>query len=76
MEMTTTNHDQVIKRPDFVMSVLRWHVRQAAHHAGHEGGELLFPSEVGTFRHDSALARPREALDPVLHADGRLHISL
>ena len=26
MEMTKTSHDQVIKLPHFVMSVLRWHV--------------------------------------------------
>jgi hypothetical protein len=26
MEMTKTDNDQVIKLPDFVMAVLRWHV--------------------------------------------------
>ncbi len=58
MEMTKTNHDQVIKLPDFVMSVLRWHVDKQLITRDMERSELLFPSEVGTFRHNSALAKP------------------
>jgi integrase len=58
MEMTKTNHDQVIKLPEFVMSVLRWHVDKQLITRDMERSELLFPSEVGGFRHNSTLARP------------------
>jgi integrase len=62
MEMTKTNHDQVIKLPDFAMSVLRWHVDKQLITRDMERSELLFPSEVGTFRHNSALAKPFRAI--------------
>jgi site-specific recombinase XerC len=62
MEMTKTNHDQVIKVPDFVVSVLRWHVDKQLITRDMERSELLFPSEVGTFRHNSALAKPFKAI--------------
>jgi integrase len=58
MEMTKTNHDQVIKLPDFVMSVLRWHVDKQLTTRDMERSELLFPSEVGGFRSNSALTKP------------------
>ena len=58
MEMTKTNHDQVIKLPDFVMSVLRWHVDKQLITREMERSELLFPSEVGGFRSNSALTKP------------------
>jgi integrase len=58
MEMTKTNHDQVIKLPEFVVSVLRWHVDRQLTTRDMERSELLFPSEVGGFRHNSTLARP------------------
>jgi hypothetical protein len=61
MEMTKTNHDQVIKVPDFVMSVLRWHVDKQLITRDMERSELLFPSELGGFRHNSALAKPFRA---------------
>ena len=62
MEMTKTNHDQVIKIPDFVVSVLRWHVEKQLITREMERSELLFPSEVGTFRHNSVLAKPFRAI--------------
>ncbi len=62
MEMTKTNHDQVIKLPDFAMSVLRWHVDKQLTTRDMERSELLFPSEVGGFRHNSALAKPFRAI--------------
>jgi site-specific recombinase XerD len=58
MEMTKTNHDQVIKLPDFVMSVLRWHLDKQLITRDMERSELLFPSEVGGFRSNSALTKP------------------
>ncbi|MGH7435465.1 MAG: tyrosine-type recombinase/integrase [Polyangiaceae bacterium] len=58
MEMTKTNHDQVIKLPEFVMSVLRWHVDKQLVTREMERSELLFPSETGGFRSNSALAKP------------------
>ncbi len=58
MEMTKTNHDQVIKVPEFVMSVLRWHVDKQLLTREMERSELLFPSETGGFRSNSALAKP------------------
>jgi integrase len=58
MEMAKTNHDQVIKLPDFVMSVLRWHVDKQLITRDMERSELLFPAETGGFRHNSALAKP------------------
>ena len=58
MEMTKTNHDQVIKVPEFVMSVLRWHVDKQLVTREMERSELLFPSETGGFRSNSALAKP------------------
>jgi integrase len=58
MEMTKTNHDQVIKLPEFVMSVLRWHVDKQLITRDMERSELLFPSEVGGFRSNSALDKP------------------
>jgi integrase len=58
MEMAKTNHDQVIKLPDFVMSVLRWHVDKQLVTRAMERSDLLFPSETGGFRHNSALAKP------------------
>jgi integrase len=58
MEMTKTNHDQVIKLPAFVMSVLRWHVDKQLITRDMERSELLFPSEVGGFRSNSALSKP------------------
>lgn len=42
MEMTKTNHDQVIKLPDFVMSILRWHVDKQMVTRDMERSELLF----------------------------------
>lgn len=57
MEMTKTNHDQVIKLPEFVMTVLRWHVDKQLVTREMERSDLLFPSDVGGFRHNSALAR-------------------
>jgi integrase len=62
MEMTKTNHDQVIKIPEFMVSVLRWHVDKQLITRDMERSELLFPSEVGTFRHNSALAKPFKAI--------------
>ncbi len=62
MEMTKTNHDQVIKLPDFVMSVLRWHVDKQLITREMERSELLFPSDVGTFRNNSTLAKPFRVL--------------
>jgi integrase len=62
MEMTKTNHDQVIKLPDFVMSVLRWHVDKQLTTREMERSELLFPSDVGTFRNNSTLAKPFRVL--------------
>jgi len=58
MEMTKTNHHQVIKVPEFVMSVLRWHVDKQLVTREMERSELLFPSETGGFRSNSALAKP------------------
>jgi integrase len=58
MEMTKTNHDQVIKLPGFVMSVLQWHVDKQLITRAMERSELLFPSEVGGFRSNSALTKP------------------
>ena len=58
MEMAKTNHDQVIKLPDFVMSVLRWHVDKQLVTRDMERSELLFPAETGGFRNNSALAKP------------------
>jgi integrase len=58
MEMAKTNHDQVIKLPEFVMSVLRWHVDKQLTTRDMERSELLFPSEVGGFRSNSALTKP------------------
>jgi integrase len=58
MEMAKTNHDQVIKLPDFVMSVLRWHVDKQLVTRDMERSELLFPSETGGFRHNSVLGKP------------------
>ncbi len=58
MEMTKTNHDQVIKMPDFVLSVLRWHVDKQLITRDMERSELLFPSEVGRYRSNSALTKP------------------
>ena len=58
MEMTKTNHDQVIKLPEFVISVLRWHVDKQLVTREMERSELLFPSETGGFRSNSALAKP------------------
>jgi site-specific recombinase XerC len=61
MEMTKTNHDQVIKVPGFVISVLRWHVdKQITREM--ERSALLFPSEVGTFRGNSTLAKPFKSI--------------
>lgn len=57
MEIAKNNHDQVIKLPDFVMQVLRWHVDKQLVTRGMERSELLFPAETGGFRHNSALAR-------------------
>ncbi len=62
MEMTKTNHDQVIKVPDFVISVLRWHVDKQMITREMERSDLLFPSEVGTFRGNSTLAKPFKAI--------------
>ena len=62
MEMTKTNHDQVIKVPDFVVSVLRWHVDKQLITRDMERSELLFPSELGGFRSNSALAKPFKAI--------------
>jgi integrase len=62
MEMTKTNHDQVIKLPDFVMSVLRWHVDKQLITRDMERSEILFPSEVGGFRSNSALTKPFKAI--------------
>jgi integrase len=62
MEMTKTNHDQVIKLPDFVVSVLRWHVDKQLVTRAMERSDLLFPSETGGFRHNSALAKPFKAI--------------
>jgi integrase len=58
MEMTKINRDQVIKLPEFVMSILRWHIDKQLITREMERSELLFPSEVGGFRHNSALAKP------------------
>jgi integrase len=58
MEMTKTNHDQVIKVLEFVLSVLRWHVDKQLTTRDMERSELLFPSEVGGFRSNSALTKP------------------
>ncbi len=66
MEMTKTNHDQVIKIPDFVVSVLRWHVAKQLITRDMERSELLFPSEVGTFRRNSTLAKPFKAMTEAL----------
>jgi integrase len=66
MEMTKTNHDQVIKIPDFVVSVLRWHVDKQLITRDMERSELLFPSEVGTFRRNSTLAKPFKAMTEAL----------
>jgi len=62
MEMAKTNHDQVIKLPDFVMSVLRWHVDKQLVTRDMERSELLFPAETGCFRHNSALAKPFQTI--------------
>jgi integrase len=62
MEMTKINHDQVIKLPDFVMHVLRWHVDKQLVTREMERSELLFPSETGGFRSNSALAKPFRAV--------------
>ncbi len=62
MEMTKINHDQVIKLPDFVMQVLRWHVDKQLVTREMERSELLFPSETGGFRSNSALAKPFRAV--------------
>jgi site-specific recombinase XerD len=62
MEMTKTNHDQVIKLPEFVMSVLRWHVDKQLTTRDMERSELLFPSEVGGFRSNSTLTEPFKAV--------------
>jgi integrase len=66
MEMTKTNHDQVIKIPDFVVSVLRWHVDKQLITRDMERSDLLFPSEVGTFRRNSTLAKPFKAMTEAL----------
>jgi hypothetical protein len=42
MEMTKTNHDQVIKLPAFVMAVLRWHVDKELVTRDMERSDLLF----------------------------------
>jgi integrase len=62
MEMTRTNRDQVIKLPDFMMTVLRWHVDKQLVTCSMERSELLFPSKEGGFRHNSALAKPFRAI--------------
>lgn len=62
MEMTKTNHDQVIKVPGFVISVLRWHVDKQMITREMERSDLLFPSEVGTFRGNSTLAKPFKSI--------------
>ena len=62
MEMTKINHDQVIKLPDFVMHVLRWHLDKQLVTREMERSELLFPSETGGFRSNSALAKPFRAV--------------
>jgi integrase len=67
MEMTKTNHDQVIKLPEFVMSVLRWHVDKQLITRDMERSELLFPSEVGGFRSNSALTKPFKAIAEAMH---------
>jgi integrase len=72
MEMTKTNHDQVIKLPDFVMSVLRWHVDKQLVTRGMERSELLFPSETGGFRHNSALTKPFRAIAKVMGLKKRI----
>jgi integrase len=58
MEMTKTNHDQVIKLPEFVLSILKWHVDKQMVTRDMERSELLFPSETGGFRSNSALSKP------------------
>jgi site-specific recombinase XerD len=62
MEMTKTNHDQVIKVPDFVMSVLCWHTDKQLFTRDMERSDLLFPSETGGFRSNSALTKPFKAI--------------
>ena len=62
MEMTKTIRDQVIKLPDFVVSILRWHVDKQLVTREMERSDLLFPSAVGGFRHNSALAKPFRAI--------------
>jgi site-specific recombinase XerD len=62
MEMTKTNHDQVIKLPAFVIAVLRWHVDKQLVTRGKERSDLLFPSEKGGFRSNFALTKPFQAI--------------
>jgi site-specific recombinase XerC len=58
MDMSKTKHDQVIKLPDFVMDVLKWHVDKQLFTRPMERSDLLFPSEVGGYRANSALTKP------------------
>jgi integrase len=58
MGMTKTENDQVIKLPGFVMDVLKWHVDKQLFTRPMERSELLFPSETGTYRANSALTKP------------------
>jgi hypothetical protein len=53
MEMTKTNHDQVVKLPDFMMTVLRWHADKQLVACSTGRSELLFPYKEG-FLHNSA----------------------
>jgi hypothetical protein len=71
MEMTKTNQDQVIKLPEFVMSVLRWHVDKQLITRDMERSELLFPSEVGGFRSNSTLTKPFKVIAKTMELKSR-----
>jgi integrase len=62
MDMTKTAHDQVIKLPDFVLEVLRWHVDKQLFTREMEDSDLLFPSEAGRYRSNSALTKPFDCI--------------
>jgi site-specific recombinase XerC len=52
----------VIKLPDFVVQVLRWHVDRQLVTRDMERSELLFPSETGGFRSNCALLKPFQTI--------------
>jgi hypothetical protein len=70
MEMAKTNHDQVIKLPDFVMSALRWKVdKQLVTRGTWSGANSYFPgngrvpSQLGA-REPVPVERREEPPDP------------